>query len=59
MRDGVFAGVEGVVMKLRKPCRVIISLAPVPQCFSREAGMDDLVVLNKPAAKPGLSAIPV
>jgi len=59
VRDGVFAGVEGVVTELRKQCRVIITLAAVRQCFSLEAGIDDLIVQNKPVAKPGLNAVPV
>lgn len=50
VRDGVFEGVEGVVMELRKQCRVIITLAPLHRCFSLEVGMDDLIVLNKSAA---------
>jgi transcription antitermination factor NusG len=58
VRDGVFAGVEGVVTELRKQCRVIITLAAVRQCFSLETGIDELVVLNKPEAKPGLNAVP-
>ena len=56
--QGVFAGVEGVVTELRKQCRVIITLAAVRQCFSLETEIDDLVVLNKPAAKQGLNAVP-
>jgi transcription antitermination factor NusG len=58
VRDGVFAGVEGMVTELRKQCRVIITLAAVRQCFSLEAGIDDLVVLKKPEAKPVLNALP-
>ena len=59
VRQGVFAGVEGVVTELRKQCKVIITLAAVRQCFSLEAGIDDLEVLNRPAAKPDLNAVPV
>jgi transcription antitermination factor NusG len=60
VRDGVFAGVEGVVTELRKQCKVIITLSAVRQCFSLEVGIDDLVVLNKPLGKPGLNAaVPV
>jgi hypothetical protein len=54
---GVFAGVEGVVMELPKQYMVANTLALVRECFSREVGMDHLVASNKPAAKPGLSAI--
>jgi len=59
VRDGVFAGVEGVVTELRKQCKVIITLAAVRQCFSLEIEIDDLIILSKPTAKPGLSAVPV
>jgi transcription antitermination factor NusG len=48
VRDGVFAGVEGVVKELRKQCKVIITLAAVRQCFSLEAELADLEVLRKP-----------
>ena len=59
VREGVFAGVEGVVTELRKQCRVIITLAAVRQCFALEVAIDDLILLSKPTAKPGLSAVPV
>ena len=58
VRDGVFAGVEGVVTELRKQCKVIITLAAIRQGFSLEVGIDDLEVLNKPVAKAGLKPIP-
>jgi transcriptional antiterminator NusG len=58
VREGVFAGVEGVVTGLRKQCRVIITLSAVRQCFSLEAGIDELAVLKKPEVKPGLNVIP-
>lgn len=58
VRDGVFAGVEGVVTELRKQCRVIIMLSAARQCFSLEVGIDDLEVLKKPAAKTGLNVVP-
>lgn len=59
VREGVFAGVEGVVSELRKQCRVIITLSATRQCFSLEVGLDDLLVLSKPASpKPNLSVIP-
>ncbi len=58
VRDGVFAGVEGVVTELRKQCRVIITLAAVRQCFSLETGIDDLVVLDKSTAKSEMNAVP-
>jgi transcription antitermination factor NusG len=58
VRDGVFAGVEGVVMELRKQCKVVITLAAVRQCYSLQVGIDELLVLNKSVAKPGLNAVP-
>ncbi len=58
VRNGVFAGVEGVVTELRKQCKVVITLAAVRQCFSLEAAIDDLDVLSKPATKPGLHVVP-
>lgn len=59
IRDGVFAGIEGMVTELRKQCRVIITLAAVRQCFSVESAIDNLDVLDKPAAKPRLKVVPV
>ena len=46
VRNGVFAGVEGIVTELRKQCSVIIALSTVRQSFSLEVGMADLVILN-------------
>jgi len=57
VRDGVFSGVEGVVTELRQQCRVILTLSATHQCFSLEVGIDDLVVLNKPMAMPGLKTV--
>jgi transcription antitermination factor NusG len=59
VRDGVFAGVEGLVTELRRQCRVIITLAAVRQCFSLEASIDELDILSKPTVRPGLNAVPV
>ena len=59
VRDGVFAGVEGLVTELRRQCRVIITLAAVRQCFSLEASIDKLDILSKPTVRPGLNAVPV
>jgi len=33
VRDCAFTGAEGVVMELRKQCRVVLTLAPARQCF--------------------------
>ena len=57
VRDGVFAGAEGIVTELRKQCKVIITLAAVRQCFSLETANDNLDILDKPVAKPGLNAV--
>jgi hypothetical protein len=57
VRDGVFAGVEGVVTELRQQCRVILTLAATHQCFSLEVESNDLVVLNKPVLLPGIKAV--
>jgi transcriptional antiterminator NusG len=58
VRNGVFAGVEGSVTELRKQCRVIITLAAAHQCFSLEAGIDELLILSKPESKPKLNPVP-
>jgi transcription antitermination factor NusG len=46
VRDGVFAGVEGVVTDLRHQCKVVITLSAVRQCFSLEVNLDSLQVLE-------------
>jgi transcriptional antiterminator RfaH len=48
VRDGIFAGVEGMVTEFRQQCKVIISLAAVRQCFSLELELGDIEVLKKP-----------
>jgi transcription termination/antitermination protein NusG len=55
VREGAFAGVEGVVTELRHQCRVILTLSAVRQCFSLEVGFDDLEILDKPAHAVGLN----
>jgi transcription antitermination factor NusG len=55
VRNGAFAGVEGVVTELRHQCRVILALSAVRQSFSLELGFDDLELLNKPAHTIGLN----
>jgi transcription antitermination factor NusG len=42
VRGGVFDGVCGVVRELRRECKVILALFPVPGCFSLEIGMEHL-----------------
>ena len=58
VRGGVFAGAEGVITELRKQCKVILALAAIRQCFSLEAGIDDLEVLSKPHANPVSPRVP-
>jgi transcription antitermination factor NusG len=53
VRNGVFAGAEGVVREMRRQCRVIISLAAVHLSFSLEVEMGDLEVLKVPVTKTG------
>jgi transcription antitermination factor NusG len=48
VREGAFAGMEGVVTELRRQCRVVLTLSGVSQCFSLEVDLDQLVVLPKP-----------
>lgn len=59
VREGVFAGVEGVVSELRRQCRVVITLAATRQCFSLEVEIDDLLVLSKTTPpKSNLAVLP-
>jgi len=58
VRDGVFAGAEGIVTEFRRQCRVIIMLSATRECFSLEVELDELEVLKMPAAKTGLNAVP-
>lgn len=51
VREGIFAGVEGVVTELRQPCKVIVTLSGARQCFSLELQIDDLDVLKQPEPK--------
>lgn len=48
VRQGVFAGVQGIVSDLREPCKVIIALAAVRQSFSLELNLDEIEVLTGP-----------
>ncbi len=43
---GVFAGAEGVVTDLHKPCRVVLALSATGQCFSLEVDLGDIEVLR-------------
>jgi len=57
VRDGVFAGVDGVVTELRHQCKVVIALAAVRQSFSLEVELDALEVLNKHLPQAGLKPV--
>jgi transcription antitermination factor NusG len=50
LRNGIFAGVEGVVTELRNSCRIVITLAAVRQCYSLEVQAGEFDVLDKPIA---------
>jgi len=58
VRDGIFAGAEGIVAELRHKCKVIIALGAVRQCFSLEISIGDVEVLHETAAKPPMKQIP-
>ena len=58
VRDGIFAGVEGVVTDLRHQCKVVITLSAVHQCFSLEVALDSLQVLEKTASRSSLHQDP-
>ena len=47
VRNGVFAGAEGIVAEFRRQCKVVISLVPVRQSFSLEVECSDLEMMNK------------
>ncbi len=51
VRDGIFAGVEGMVTELRHHCKIVISLSAVHQSFSLELELDRLEVLRPPVPK--------
>jgi transcription antitermination factor NusG len=55
---GVFTGVEGVVLEMRKQCRVVLSLAAVRQSFSLEIGIDELLILDRSTVEPGMRIVP-
>ena len=49
VRDGIFAGVEGVVTELRKQCKVIVTLSGTKQAFSLEMQLADLDLIKQSA----------
>jgi transcriptional antiterminator NusG len=52
VRDGIFAGVEGVVTEFRQQCKVIVTLSGARQSFSLELQLGDLDVLKQPVPAP-------
>lgn len=51
--QGVFEGVTGVVMELRRRCNVVIRLTAVEQCFSMELPCEELEVINTSTPRTG------
>ncbi len=52
VRNGVFAGIEGIVAELRQRCKVVICVAVMQKCFSLEADMRDLELVRGGSAAP-------
>lgn len=50
VRDGVFAGIDGIVTELRQRCKVIISLAALKQSFSLEADLANIEIPGNAAS---------
>jgi transcription antitermination factor NusG len=51
IRNGVFEGTEGLVTNLRQHCRIVLALPGIEQCFSLEAQIQDIEILdNVPCA---------
>jgi len=46
VREGVFAGVQGIVAEIRQECKVVLSVAAVNQCFSVSVELRNLIVLK-------------
>ena len=55
VRHGMFQGIEGIVTELRRKCMVVITLEAMEQCYSLEANLDDIEVLqnNAPEQRAG------
>jgi transcription antitermination factor NusG len=52
MKTGIFSGVEGTVTEIRQNCRVVLALSGVDQCFSLEALIHDIEIMNEAAHAP-------
>lgn len=46
VREGCFAGAEGIVIKFCKPCMVVMTLTAIEQRFSVEVNQDELEILS-------------
>ena len=53
MNRGIFAGVEGMVTEIRHNCKVVLALSGVDQCFSLEARMSEIKIIDKAAHNDG------
>ena len=45
--SGIFEGATGIVTELRQQCRVVIALSGVDQCFSLDARIDEIEVIER------------
>jgi transcription antitermination factor NusG len=45
--NGIFAGMEGMVVELRSSCKVVISMSAVKQCYSLETEMRNIEILGR------------
>jgi len=50
IRAGAFAGLQGIVLRSKNRCRVVLTLEHIMRSFSVELGLDDLEMLPGPAA---------
>ena len=57
--NGLFAGMEGLVMELRSNCKVILSMAAVNQCYSLETDIRELEILDKKVVRAENAAMPI
>jgi transcription antitermination factor NusG len=47
VRDGVFAGAEGLVIEVRSHCKAILTMSAVNQCYSLETDIRNLEIIGK------------
>lgn len=64
VQSGVFAGVRGVVVDIRRECKVVIALPAVNQSFSLDVDINEIEVLSgsnattSPYTLPSVSSLP-